>query len=107
MSTEAGRNHNATLGSVKKFLRRSTSTGTVDVDLAEGSPEATWRRTSDLQEVLSGHLFVENDQVVVPSLNLKSAKRVLCRNERQKRALRQLGFIEDRIRILNLSQRQW
>jgi len=36
---------------------------------------------------------------VVPSLNLKTARHILCRNERQKKALRQVGFIEDRIEV--------
>ena len=58
-----------------------------------------WRRTRDVQEVLSKHLFVEHDQVVVPSLNLKAAKLIICRNERQKKALRRMGFIEDRLVI--------
>jgi len=38
----------------------------------------------------------------VPSLNLKTAKRIICRNERQKKALRKKGFIEDRIEIRNM-----
>lgn len=48
---------------------------------------------------LKNHLFVENDQVVVPSLNLKAAKVVFCKNEKQVKALRKMGFINDRIRI--------
>lgn len=47
------------------------------------------------------YLFVENDQVVVPKLNLKSAKEIICTNEKQNR---KLGFIEDRIRILNIKK---
>jgi hypothetical protein len=46
-------------------------------------------------------LFVERDQVVVPSLNLKAAKQVFCQDERTKGELRKMGFIEDRIRIRN------
>lgn len=48
---------------------------------------------------LKKHLFVENDQVVVPSLNLKAAKVVFCRNEKEVKVLRKMGFINDRIRI--------
>jgi hypothetical protein len=51
---------------------------------------------------LRKYAFVERNQFVVPSLNLKTAKRILCRNEKQKKALRQLGFIEDRIEIRNM-----
>jgi hypothetical protein len=47
-------------------------------------------------------VFVERDQFVVPSLNLKTARRILCRNERQKKALRRMGFIEDRIEVRNM-----
>ena len=54
------------------------------------------------EEFLKKHLFVENDQVVVPSLNLKSAKEIFCKNEKQKKALRKMGFIEDRIKIKNI-----
>lgn len=49
---------------------------------------------------LQKHLFRTEDQVVVPALNLKAAKKIFCRDERQKKALRKMGFIEDRIRIL-------
>jgi hypothetical protein len=56
----------------------------------------------DLDVYLKKYVFVEKDQVVVPSLNLKSAKKILCRNEKQKKKLRKMGFIEDRIYIKNL-----
>ena len=59
----------------------------------------TWRETGDLRAVLEKHLFVKQDQVVVPALNLRAAKQVVCGDERQKRALRRMGFIEDRIVI--------
>jgi len=55
----------------------------------------------DLDTWLKQHLFVEKDQVVLPSLNLKSAKQVICRNEKQKKKLRKMGFIEDRIKVKN------
>lgn len=64
--------------------------------------EVAWERfRPDFDAFLKGYVFVERDQVVVPSLNLKVAKKVLCRDERQKKALRRLGFIEDRIVIRN------
>ena len=65
--------------------------------------EAAWERfRPDFDAFLKGYVFVERGQVVVPSLNLKVAKKVLCRDERQKKALRRLGFIEDRIVIRNM-----
>jgi hypothetical protein len=65
--------------------------------------EAAWERfRPDFDAFLRGYVFVEHGQVVVPSLNLKSAKKVVCRNEKQKKALRRLGFIEDRIEIRNM-----
>ena len=69
--------------------------------VASASPlAAAWRRhRPDFNAFLKGYVFVEHDQVVVPSLNLKSAKVVICRDERQKKALRRMGFIEDRIEI--------
>lgn len=48
---------------------------------------------------LKKYLFVEKDQVVVPSLNLKSAKIIFCKSEKHVKALRKMGFINDRIRI--------
>ena len=51
---------------------------------------------------LKDHLFVKFDQVVVPSLNLKVAKKIICHNEKQKKKLRKMGFIEDRIKIMNI-----
>jgi hypothetical protein len=61
----------------------------------------------DLDTFLKKCLFVEHDQVVVPSLNLKVAKKILCRNEKQKKALRKMGFIEDRIIIKNITRRRY
>jgi hypothetical protein len=49
-------------------------------------------------------LFTKSDQVVLPSLNLKSAKKVICRNEKDKKKLRKMGFIEDRIKIKNIKR---
>lgn len=56
---------------------------------------------------LKNYVFVEKDQVVVPSLNLKAAKKIICRNEKQKKALRKMGFIEDRIQIKNIKMRPY
>ena len=61
----------------------------------------------DLDAYLKKHVFVEVDQVVVPSLNLKSAKKIICREERQKKALRKLGFLEDRIQVKNIKTWKW
>ena len=58
----------------------------------------------NLDLFLKKHLFVEVDQVVVPSLNLKVAKQIICHNEKQKKTLRKMGFIEDRIKIMNIKQ---
>jgi len=61
-------------------------------------------KNRDFDTFLKENLFVENDQVVVPSLNLKSAKKIICQNEKQKKKLRKMGFIEDRIHIKNLKK---
>jgi hypothetical protein len=60
-----------------------------------------WSLHPYLERFRNRWLFVETDQVVLPALNLKSAKRIICRDERQRRALRKMGFIEDRIVIRN------
>ena len=65
-------------------------------------PAAAWLKCRDISTFLKQHVFVERDQVVVPSLNLKAAKEIICRDERQKKALRRMGFIEDRITIRNI-----
>lgn len=61
----------------------------------------------NLDIFLKKYLFIEKDQVVVPSLNLKVAKKIICRNERQKKTLRKMGFIEDRIIIKNIKTQKW
>jgi hypothetical protein len=61
----------------------------------------------NLDRFLKEHLFVEVDQVVVPSLNLKAAKKIICWDERQKKKLRKMGFIEDRIHIKNFKRPQF
>jgi len=58
----------------------------------------------NLKVFLNKYLFIEKDQVVVPSLNLKVAKKIICRNEKQKKKLRKMGFIEDRILIQNINK---
>jgi hypothetical protein len=61
-----------------------------------------WSKYRDIDAFLKNHVFVERGQVVTPSLNLKAAKIVICRDERPKKALRRMGFIEDRIQIRNM-----
>jgi len=56
----------------------------------------------DLSVYLNKYVFKEINQVVVPSLNLKVAKKIICSNEKQKKKLRKMGFIEDRITIKNI-----
>jgi len=58
----------------------------------------------NLENFLRDYLFKEVDQVVVPSLNLKSAKKIICHNEKQKKKLLKMGFIEDRVLIKNLKK---
>ena len=61
----------------------------------------------NLDVYLKKCVFKEVDQVVVPSINLKSAKKIICHNEKQKKKLRKMGFIEDRIIIKNLTTYDW
>jgi len=76
-------------------------------DLADEEFKAWDSCNGDLDLFLNKYLFVEKDQVVVPSLNLKCAKKIICRNEKQKKKLRHMGFIEDRIEIKNLKPQKW
>lgn len=55
---------------------------------------------------LKNHLFIEHDQVVVPNLNLKTAKKIVCCNEKQAKSLARMGFIKDRIEIRNRKHRR-
>ena len=85
-----------------EFADEEQATGE-DFDPRDHRLAYAWREERpDLASFLRKYAFVERDQFVVPSLNLKTAKRILCRNEKQKKALRQLGFIEDRIEIRNM-----
>jgi len=69
---------------------------------------ADWVKSDcNLDKFFKDYLFKEVDQVVVPSLNLKSAKKIICSNEKQKKKLRKMGFIEDRIEIKNLKNYEW
>ena len=83
---------------IEQFKWRATEPG-----WCPGPADRTWKETKDLETVLERNLFYEHDQVVVPSLNLKAAKRIICGNERQKRLLRWMGFIEDRIEIRKIA----
>jgi len=66
---------------------------------------ADWVKSGcNLDVYLRDYVFKEKDQVVVPNLNLKSAKKIICRNEKQKKTLRKMGFIEDRIQIKNIER---
>ena len=75
-----------------------------DPELRDDPAAVTWAETRDLGAVLDRHLFVEHDQAVLPALNLKSAKTIVCGREREKKALRRMGFIEDRIQIRNVKR---
>ena len=66
-----------------------------------------WKRYGCLKAILDLGLFVENDQVVVPALNLKSAKMVYCRNETQVKDLLRMGYIRDRVKIMNSKLRDF
>ena len=56
----------------------------------------------NLDKYLKDYLFQKVDQVVLPSINLKVAKKITCRNEKQKKKLRGMGFISDRIIIRSI-----
>lgn len=74
--------------------------GCIDKEMLE------WEKCNgDFDLFLKKNLFVELDQVVVPSLNLKSAKQIICRDEKQKKTLKRMGFIDDRIIIKNIKPR--
>lgn len=72
-----------------------------DNDLDEDNFLKDWHKMQNFDLYLKKYLFVEKNQVVVPSLNLKAAKKIICKNEKQKKKLRHMGFIEDRITIKN------
>jgi hypothetical protein len=87
------------LEAANRAIREHFESRASDPDLLGEPVSRRWRETRDVREVLSKHLFVKRDQVVVPKLNLKAAKLVICQNERQKTQLRRMGFIEDRLVI--------
>lgn len=76
-------------------------------DLDENDTLKKWEKCANIEEYLTKYVFIEKDQIVVPSLNLKAAKEIICRNEKQKKKLRQMGFIEDRIKIKNIKPSRW
>ncbi len=88
-----------TLRYANRNIRRIIRENALDPNFLHDPVSITWHETRNIQEVFSKHLFVKHDQVVVPLLNLKAAKQIICRNEHQKKKLRQMGFIEDRIII--------
>ena len=78
----------------KQMVSEMEKDGSIDYPLSE-------LNKMDFDEFLKKYLFVEKDQVVVPSLNLKAAKKVFCQNEKQFKQLTRMGFIKDRIEIRN------
>lgn len=72
-----------------------------EIEMGLRPSDTAWERTRNFDAYLKAYVFVERDQIVVPSLNLNAAKKVVCRDEKQKKALRRMGFIEDRIEIRN------
>jgi hypothetical protein len=86
--------------------------GMVEIDhenerAGDEDPYIATRGCRSFEEWLDKVLFVKMDQVVVPSLNLKAAKKVYCKNEKQKKSLRKMGFIEDRIEIRRFHPMPW
>lgn len=80
-------------------VRRIIQEDASDLEYRNHPVSVTWLETQNVQEVFSKHLFAKHDQVVVPQLNLKVAKQIICRNEQPKKTLKRMGFIEDRIII--------
>ncbi len=95
------------LAEANDAVRREIEDMAADPEPADAAISKTWRQCRDIDIVLQRHLFVERDQVVVPSLNLKAAKHIICRTEKQRKARRKMGFIEDRIEIRNLNTWSW
>lgn len=84
-----------------KFLDQCVKWNEEDnVDSTKDDTISAWIGRRNLDLFLKEKLFVENDQVVLPSLNLKAAKTIYCRDEHQVKTLRNMGFIKDRIKIL-------
>jgi len=90
---------------VSEYLDRHKKWAIEGEYIDEASDLKDW--CGDLDAYLNKHLFVEKNQVVVPSLNLKSAKKIICRNDKQKKTLRRMGFIEDRIDVRNVARQKW
>ena len=86
---------------IEQYLRESLEDALKEDDELDEVLKG-WQKSRSLDEFLQRNLFVEHDQVVVPSLNLRSAKKIICRTERQKKTLRKMGFIEDRVEVRNL-----
>jgi len=76
----------------------------IDAECAISDPDhilyTKGAKTSD--EFLESVVFKGTNQFVLPCLNLKTATKIVCRNEKQKKKLRRKGFIEDRIMIRNV-----
>ena len=81
----------------------------VDIDAVKEDPDHVLltRGADTVEEFLEKAVFRSDDHYVVPNLNLKPAKKIICRNEKQKKNLRRKGFIEDRIMIKNVSYYNW
>ena len=91
--------------SLDYFLKYEIETKEQGEDCDDGDYVWDWANfNGDVDAYMKKHLFVEHDQVVVPRLNLKMAKQIICRNEKQKKELRRMGFIEDRIKIKNIKK---
>lgn len=82
---------------------------TLDMECLRGDPQHDLlsRGAETVEEWLKSGVFQSEDHFVLPNINLKSAKQIICRNERQKKKLRRKGFIEDRIKIKNVSTYDW
>ena len=67
----------------------------------EGETGEEWGiKSENYEDWRDKELFVKNDQVVVPSLNLKAAKVIYCKKEGHFRKLRKMGFIKDRLKLM-------
>ena len=87
--------------SLEKIIREYFRETNIEDDKGELKGEDRMFQVRDYEDWRDNYLFIENGQVVVPKLNLKSAKEIICNNEKQKRYLRKMGFINNRIKIMN------
>ena len=76
-----------------------------ELDIMERDGETRWSHCHNLDNYLKSYVFVNDDQFVVPSLDLRQSQTIVCSDEAQRGNLIRKGFQGSKIKVASVYSR--